>query len=303
MNATSVNQNYDYVHIGSYEYELPEDILYCEGDRNYSHVHFVDGRKTFVSTTLGILEARLARRGFRRINRSYLVNADQVLHHDRDEITLMNGITLPIARRRRVAVRQWLTAMGSSTNKLCKYPLLSVFGLLFFTQCSFGQIRISDVPLIASGARHAIPLSQHGYRKSHYSVLVKVRLAGDTIYHSIPGQLPGGHSLSFLHKSGRKKQGDTLFVIHRWGEKAIALEEIWVQVFHKNDHLMYDRLIFGQPDRGFARSVIASYYNERTLRGTIAKGIKREFSAPMSMPSSQKMTEAINEIALWQDKP
>lgn len=108
MNASQANPTYDYVHLGSYEYELPEDILYCEGDRNYTYVHLAGGRKTFVSTTLGIIEMRLARRGFRRINRSFLVNPDHVLAYDRDEVTLGNGSILPIARRRRVKVRQWL---------------------------------------------------------------------------------------------------------------------------------------------------------------------------------------------------
>lgn len=271
MNVPQANTTYDYVHLGSYEYELPADILYCEGDRNYTYVHFVGGRKTFVSTTLGIIEARLDGRGFRRINRSYLVNADHVLNYDRDEVTLVNGRILPIARRRRMAVRHWLSALGSSTNKLRKYAMSCVFMLLCFGQSTFGQIGIFNIPALAPGECFVIPLSHYGYKKNHYSVLVKVRLPDDPIYYTVPGTLPTGNALGFLHKAGKKRQGDTLYVIHRDGESAVELEEILVVVFHKDDHLLSDRLIFGKPDRGFTRSVITNYYDDHTLRGSLVR--------------------------------
>lgn len=293
MNAIQTNPTCDYVHLGSYEHELPEDILYCEGDRNYTYVHFVGGRKTFVSTTLGILEARLARRGFKRVNRSYLVNADHVLNYDRDEVTLVNGRILPIARRRRVAVRQWLSALGSSTSKLRKYALSCVFMLLCFAQSAFGQPRIFVAPLLPPDTKYAIPLNYYGYDKNHYSVLVKVRLPGDSIYYTVPGTLPTGDVIGFLHKAGRKEKTDTLYIIHRGGKSAVQLEEIWFRAFHKSDHLMYDRQIFGKPDRDFTRAVITNYYDDRTPRGTLVRGREtrsNEFPLPLlqlTKPSNQ----------------
>lgn len=108
MNSLITTPTADYVHIGGHTHVYAEDILYCEGDRNYSQVHFMSRRKVTVSTHLAILEGRLARRGFVRVSRSALVNASYILDYDDYEVTLTNGRMLPIARRRRVAVRRWL---------------------------------------------------------------------------------------------------------------------------------------------------------------------------------------------------
>lgn len=97
-----------YVHIGSHTHVRAEDILYCQGDGNYTVIHFLSGRWVLVSTTLGILAERLMPRGFVRVSRSALVNTSCILDYDDHELTLTNGQVLPIARRRRVAVREWL---------------------------------------------------------------------------------------------------------------------------------------------------------------------------------------------------
>ena len=105
MNLT---QNNLCVHIGSHAHVQAGDILFCEGDRNYSRVHFRSRRPLIVSTHLGLLEARLAARGFVRVSRSALVNKDCILGYDSFEVTLTDGRVLPIARRRRMAVRRQL---------------------------------------------------------------------------------------------------------------------------------------------------------------------------------------------------
>lgn len=96
------------VHIGGYEHAKPEEIVLCKGDSNYTHVHFTNGRKLTVATTLKILQERLAAQDFVRVNRSGLINKDHIVSYDRDEITLTNGTVLPIARRRRRAVREFM---------------------------------------------------------------------------------------------------------------------------------------------------------------------------------------------------
>ncbi|MPR35665.1 LytTR family transcriptional regulator DNA-binding domain-containing protein [Salmonirosea aquatica] len=93
------------VPIGAYEYARPADILYCQGDRNYSHVHLTNGRRVIVSLTLSILEARLAHGKFLRANRSNLLNMHHIKSYDGLRITLINGITVEVARRRRREVR------------------------------------------------------------------------------------------------------------------------------------------------------------------------------------------------------
>jgi DNA-binding LytR/AlgR family response regulator len=101
-------QTTPYVHLGGHSHVRAEDILYCEGDRNYTLIHFRSGSRVMVSTTLGILTTRLLPRGFVRISRSALVNASYILDYDHYKLTLTTGRVLSIARRRRMAVHKWL---------------------------------------------------------------------------------------------------------------------------------------------------------------------------------------------------
>ena len=108
MNFTTLTAPPQPVHIGGYEHAQPEEIVLCKGDSNYTHVHFTDGRKVTVATTLKIIQERLAGRDFVRVSRSGLINKDHIARYDRDEVTLSNGTVLPISRRRRRKVREFV---------------------------------------------------------------------------------------------------------------------------------------------------------------------------------------------------
>lgn len=104
------------VHMGGYEHARPEQIVLCKGDSNYTHVHFADGHKITVATTLKIIQARLASRDFVRVNRSGLINKVHIALYTHHEVTLTNGTVLQIARRRRQAVHRF---MESVTEIFC----------------------------------------------------------------------------------------------------------------------------------------------------------------------------------------
>lgn len=110
MNQLPLSCSPTSIHIGGYAHVQAEDILFCQGDSNYTHVHFIKRHKMTVATTLGILEERLTAEGFVRVNRSELVNRNYIENYDGYQITLSNGATLPISRRRRKGVRQYLEA-------------------------------------------------------------------------------------------------------------------------------------------------------------------------------------------------
>lgn len=118
MQTPSLSVPQNAVHIGGYEHAQPEEIVLCKGDSNYTHVHFTDGRKLTVATTLKIIQERLAAQDFVRVNRSGLINKDHIASYDQQEITLTNGTVLPIARRRRRAVQEfmqsWVELFGGS---------------------------------------------------------------------------------------------------------------------------------------------------------------------------------------------
>jgi two-component system, LytTR family, response regulator len=83
----------------------PIDILYCEGENNYTRFNFLKNKPMLVSKTLGEYEDLLAEHGFLRIHKSHLVNAKYVCKVDKDGMVLMtDGKQLAISKRRKEAV-------------------------------------------------------------------------------------------------------------------------------------------------------------------------------------------------------
>lgn len=95
------------VHIGAHLLVPTAEIVFCEGDRNYTQVHFTDRPKLTLSVTLRIIHERLGEEGFLRVSRSALVNREAIAEYDGQQVVLLDGLVLPVARRRRRFV--WLT--------------------------------------------------------------------------------------------------------------------------------------------------------------------------------------------------
>ncbi|MFT5667809.1 MAG: two-component system LytT family response regulator [Vicingaceae bacterium] len=84
-----------------------KDILYMEGDRNYSLIHQKNGTKELSSKTLGYFEELLSDKGFFRPHRSYLINSNAVHDLQADTLILKNKATLPISRRKKTEAKKW----------------------------------------------------------------------------------------------------------------------------------------------------------------------------------------------------
>lgn len=83
----------------------PLEILYCEGENNYTRFVFTHHKPMLVSKTLGEYEDLLKEHGFLRIHKSYLVNAKYVSKVDREGMVLMSdGKQFAISKRRKEAV-------------------------------------------------------------------------------------------------------------------------------------------------------------------------------------------------------
>lgn len=83
----------------------PLEILYCEGENNYTRFTFTTHKPMLVSKTLGEYEELLTEHGFVRIHKSYLVNSKYVSNVDRDGMLVMSdGKQLVISKRRKEAV-------------------------------------------------------------------------------------------------------------------------------------------------------------------------------------------------------
>ena len=87
-----------------------KDILFIEGDRNYSNIYLINNKKELVSKTLSNLEELLEDKGFFRCHKSFLVNKSHIKNDTKSfEIKLTNNITIPISRRKKDAFKAWLS--------------------------------------------------------------------------------------------------------------------------------------------------------------------------------------------------
>lgn len=88
-----------------------KEIVYIEGDRNYSFVHLTKNRKELVSKTLSHLEELLDDKGFFRCHKSYLINRLHIVSSRQNlSIVLSNGQNISISRRKKEQFKTWLNA-------------------------------------------------------------------------------------------------------------------------------------------------------------------------------------------------
>ena len=83
-----------------------EDIIRCEGERNYTNFVLSNGKKILVSKTMKEYEELLSEHGFFRIHQSTLVNLHHVKKYfkgDGGKVEMSDGITLQVSRQRKGA--------------------------------------------------------------------------------------------------------------------------------------------------------------------------------------------------------
>lgn len=89
---------------------FPESsLIYIEAFDKEAKI-FYDSDSFYVKKSLSDLENMLTKQHFFRIHRKYLVHLDHVLEYDNNKVTLDNGKTLPISRRRSKEFRQSMEA-------------------------------------------------------------------------------------------------------------------------------------------------------------------------------------------------
>jgi two-component system LytT family response regulator len=81
----------------------PDEIVWVEAANNYSNLHLANSKRLLVRETLSSIEKRLGSSRFSRINRSSLVNVEQVQEMQPAKygdytVVLRNGTRLPLSR-------------------------------------------------------------------------------------------------------------------------------------------------------------------------------------------------------------
>ena len=79
-----------------------QEIIYLQGDINYTNFIFRNRRQITISHSLKYFEEALLKNGFLRIHRSHIVNSKFIKTTNLDEmmVVLMDGRELKVARRR-----------------------------------------------------------------------------------------------------------------------------------------------------------------------------------------------------------
>lgn len=91
----------DLLHVGSRVKLLMKEILYLQSDTNYTKVFTTNGKMVYSSTSLKMIENRMAGNSiFIRINKGLVVNRLYIKTIERAEVILNNNLSLSVSRRR-----------------------------------------------------------------------------------------------------------------------------------------------------------------------------------------------------------
>lgn len=90
--------------IDGIEFLSKNEILYCEADGSYSHIHLFNGSIITTTYNLKKISDLLGEKSFYRVHKSYIIALeaiDKILHSEGGSVVLNNQKTIPIARRRK----------------------------------------------------------------------------------------------------------------------------------------------------------------------------------------------------------
>lgn len=100
-----------YSSAGGVQWLPAAELVYLEGEHNYTWLHRADGGRILVPYTLKRMQARLPLASFIRLHRPFVVNrqfVERVESHptDNHQVYLRTGACLPVSRRRWSQVRK-----------------------------------------------------------------------------------------------------------------------------------------------------------------------------------------------------
>jgi two-component system LytT family response regulator len=82
----------------------PDNIVYLQGDINYTHIHLIQGNKITSSKTLKDFETLLSDKQFFRIHKANIINLSYVSKYikgDGGEVVMSNGSSLEVSRHKK----------------------------------------------------------------------------------------------------------------------------------------------------------------------------------------------------------
>jgi DNA-binding LytR/AlgR family response regulator len=92
--------------LGSRTKVFSNEILFFEGDINYTWIHFKSGKLKVIARTLLYIQQKAETENFARVSRKYLVNRKFIVEVGKDFVVLSDKTVLPTSRRRRACVEK-----------------------------------------------------------------------------------------------------------------------------------------------------------------------------------------------------
>lgn len=112
-NADALTHTIGIPSVEGIDFVLIKDIIYCEGTNRYTKVISTDRDMILSSYSLGKFSDLLSDRRFFQVHRSYLINLSMISQYKSEgTITLKDGSTIPIARRRKDEFLGLITKIG-----------------------------------------------------------------------------------------------------------------------------------------------------------------------------------------------
>ncbi len=103
LNPALPSQRITINHAKGFKIVDPTDIMYLEGEGNYTKIYFSDGTQYVDTRSLGIYEDILDPKKFFRVHKSHIVNilcVNEFLNNDGSFVIMKNGTKLTISRLR-----------------------------------------------------------------------------------------------------------------------------------------------------------------------------------------------------------
>jgi len=84
----------------------------CQGNDNYTTFYLKDKSKVVVAKTLSEYQGLLERAHFYRVHKSHLINLNFMTIFSGTEITMEDGLKIPVSRRRKKAFTDKIKALN-----------------------------------------------------------------------------------------------------------------------------------------------------------------------------------------------
>jgi two-component system LytT family response regulator len=107
MNRLKVGQKADRIALSTLDaiiFTRIDDIICCEGEANYTHVHLAGNKKVLVSKTMKVIQNLLPEKEFFRIHKGFLINMNHVVEYKRLDggyVVMSNQLKVDVSKTKK----------------------------------------------------------------------------------------------------------------------------------------------------------------------------------------------------------